>query len=376
MKVINKVCLTGGPCGGKSSSLATMKQKLESRGYNVVVVPEGATKIISSGVIPCKNVSLEEFQELVLKEQLHNEKLFEEALNYMNGDKNIIICDRGLGDQYAYLDKKAMDDMLFKYGMTQEQAYARYDCVIHLKTAADGALEHYQWNDPNSNSVGNNAARFDTPEMAIEADKKTLKAWVGHPHFRVIDNSTDFTGKVDRVMKEVFTAIGEPVPCENERKFLIKKPSKELIDSLEYVSMTHITQTYLESNGKTERRVRKRGTDINGYSYYYTEKTELGDGSRKEVERLIDAREYATYIEYESDKSLYTIEKDRYCFLYKDKYFEMDLYPFDDEYAILEIELNSMDEEVELPKLDIIKEVTFDESYHNHSIASRNSICN
>lgn len=365
-----KVCLTGGPCGGKSSSLTTLKQKLESRGYNVVIVPEGATKIISSGVIPGQNVSGYNFQKLVLEEQLHNEELFEKALEMMGGDKNILIFDRGIGDQYAYLDRKEMNDLLFKYNITQEQAYARYDCVIHLKTAADGAIEHYQWNDPNSESVGNNAARFDSPEDALEADKRTLKAWIGHPHLRVIDNSTDFTGKVNRAMKEVFTALGEPVPCENERKFLIRKPSKEEIDAIEYISMTHITQTYLKSDNKDiERRIRKRGTDINGYSYYYTEKSELGDGSRKEVERLIDAREYATYLEYEADTSLYTIEKDRYCFLYKDKYFEMDLYPFENEYAILEVELNDMNEEVELPKLDIIKEVTYDTSYRNNSLA-------
>jgi len=74
-----RVYLTGGPCGGKSSSLTTLKQKLESRGYNVVIVPEGATKIISSGVIPGQNVSGYNFQKLVLEEQLHNEELFEKA---------------------------------------------------------------------------------------------------------------------------------------------------------------------------------------------------------------------------------------------------------------------------------------------------------
>ena len=47
----------------------------------------------------------------------------------------------------------------------------------------------------------------------------------------------------------------------------------------------------------------------------------------------------------------------------------MDLYPFEDEYAILEVELNDMNEEVELPKLDIIKEVTYDTSYRNNSLA-------
>ena len=123
-------------------------------------------------------------------------------------------------------------------------------------------------------------------------------------------------------------------------------------------------------DGITERRIRKRGSDINGYSYYYTEKTEISDGTRKEVERLIDAREYATYLEYEADPVLHTIEKDRYCFMYDGRYFEMDLYPFSDEYAILEIELNDLQEEIKLPNLDIVKEVTNDLRYRNHSLAT------
>lgn len=365
------ICLTGGPCGGKSSALSAIKQKLESRGYLVVVVPEAATKIISSGVVPGVTVSGETFQKMALSEQLHNENMFSEALNLVSPQKGVLICDRGIGDQYAYIDSKTMGNLLYSQGLTKEQAFSRYDCVIHMRTAADGALEHYQWNDPNSYSEGNNAARHESPQEAIITDQKTLNGWMGHPHLRLVDNSTDFTGKIDKVMKEVFTAMGEPVPTEIERKFLIKEPSNKEIDSLGYVSKTHITQTYLKSDdGITERRIRKRGSDINGYSYYYTEKTEISDGTRKEVERLIDAREYATYLEYEADPVLHTIEKDRYCFMYDGRYFEMDLYPFSDEYAILEIELNDLQEEIKLPNLDIVKEVTNDLRYRNHSLAT------
>ena len=368
------LCLTDGPCGGKSSALSSIKQKLESRGYCVVIAPEAATKIISSGIVPGVSVSGEDFQRMVLSEQIHNEEMFKKALELIGSDKCVLICDRGIGDQYAYLDRRSMNNILAEKGLTKESAFSRYDCVVHLKTAADGALEHYQWNNPEAKSEGNNSARFESPKEAIATDRKTLNSWIGHPHLRMVDNSTDFTGKIERVMKEVFTAMGEPIPKEIERKFLIMKPSNKEIESLGCVSVTHITQTYLKSeNDDTERRVRKRGSDINGYSYYYTEKTEISEGVRKEVERLIDAREYATYLEYEADPNLHTIEKDRYCFMYYGRYFEMDLYPFDNEYAILEIELNDISEEIELPSVKIVKEVTNDKSYKNHSLAvSRN----
>ena len=84
---------------------------------------------------------------------------------------------------------------------------------------------YYQWNDPNSEDSGNNAARRESPEEARQKDSETINAWTGHPHLRVIDNSTDFSGKIKRVTEEVFSLLGEPIPTEIERKFLIKKPT-------------------------------------------------------------------------------------------------------------------------------------------------------
>lgn len=47
----------------------------------------------------------------------------------------------------------------------------------------------------------------------------------------------------------------------------------------------------------------------------------------------------------------------------------MDLYPFSDKYALLEIELNDINEPIELPPLNVIKEVTDDKNYRNSSLA-------
>ena len=71
----------------------------------------------------------------------------------------------------------------------------------------------------------------------------------------------------------------------------------------------------------------------------------------------------------EIDTSLHQILKTRYCFIYEKQYFEMDLYPFSDEYAILEIELNKIDDEIKLPPLTVLKEVTDDKSFRNYSLA-------
>jgi CYTH domain-containing protein len=55
--------------------------------------------------------------------------------------------------------------------------------------------------------------------------------------------------------------------------------------------------------------------------------------------------------------------------LHDNRYFELDIYPFNDEYAILEIELNSIDEEFNLPNLEIVKNVTWNKNYTNYNLA-------
>ena len=369
-----KCVITGGPGAGKTEIMSRLTEMLESRGYKTFVVPETPTELILNGIRPCDEISIVDFQNFVLDKQLSKEALYEEAAKYYNMDKVVVFYDRGILDACAYVDKNSVfKGMLEKRGLTFADVHSRYDAVLHLVTAADGAEKYYQWNDPTKEGVGNNAARSESPEEARIKDKKTLNSWVGHPHLRVFDNSTNFDGKVQRVVEEIFALIGEPIPKEVERKFLIKRPTEEEIEKLGYVSKTNIIQTYLKSNEKVERRIRQRGTKKDGYSFYYCEKTEVGPGERIEKEEKISQTEYITYLA-ESDTSLHQISKIRYCFIYNKRYFEMDLYPFSDEYAIVEVELNDINEKIDFPPLTFVKEVTNDTSYLNYSLAESLSL--
>ena len=44
-----KICLTGGPCGGKTTALAQLTERLTERGYKVFVVPETPTLTMEGG---------------------------------------------------------------------------------------------------------------------------------------------------------------------------------------------------------------------------------------------------------------------------------------------------------------------------------------
>ena len=364
-----KIYFTGGLGDGKSSAQSSLTQALEERGYKVLFCPETATELILNGIIPGDTISLDEFQKFVLEKQLAKEKLYDEIANYYDKEKLVILYDRGLCDQIAYMDKSLFENMLHEHNMTLSDAYSHYDCVCHLVTAAKDAADYYQWNDPSKEDCGNNAARSESPEEAIAKDEKTMQAWIGHPHFRVFDNFTNFEDKIKKVIVELCNVLGEPTPKEIERKFLIEKPSEKTIQSLGCVSKSNIIQTYLTSKNNTERRVRQRGSKKDGFTFYYTEKTDIGPGERDEVEDKITPSEYISYLS-EADTNLHQISKERYCFIFKNQYFEMDLYPFSDKYAILEIELNSINDIIELPTtLNIIKEVTNDSQYRNSSLA-------
>lgn len=363
------VCaVTGGPCGGKSEAMSTLTQALESRGYKVFVIPETPTELIPNGIVPWDKIPGDVFQELVMDKQLSKEELYYKAASYY-GDKTVIFCDRGVMDAKAYMSDEIFNKLCKDRGLTIQSIYDRYDSVLHLVTAADGAEEFYQWNDPTKEDTGNNPARSETPEQARVLDKKTLKVWVGHPHLRVFDNSTSFKEKKQRVVKEVFAELGEPVPKEIERKFLIQKPTPEMMSQFEMLSWTNIVQTYLKSNDPSvERRVRQRGTEATGYSFYYTEKTDIGLGERLEHENRIEQADYVAHLA-DADTSLHQVVKSRCCFVYENQYFELDTYLFSDEYAILEVEVNDIKDGVTLPPFTYIAEVTDDEKYRNRSLA-------
>ena len=357
---VTKIVLTGGPCAGKSSGLAIVKDRLTSLGYDVIVMNEMATEVILSGVHP-NIVGGLRFQTLLVQLQIDRDKRYENVLNQF-GDKVVILYDRGIMDGAAYLPDGWFNEVLDNIGCKPNEVLGRYNGVFHLVSAAIGAPEFY--------TKANNRARMETVEEAMKSDARTLKAWIGHPHLRVINNAgVNFEQKMNKLLGEIMSLLGEPIPLEIERKFLIKKPDIPKFVEKYNPNVTDILQTYLISEDGVERRVRQRGL-AGDYSFYYTEKKPVSNGTREERERLITFKEYLDLMT-EADTSKRQIRKRRYCFVYRDKYFEMDVYPSWKDEAILEIEVNDIAEKFEIPQdIEVIKEVTDDKSYSNFGLAS------
>ena len=81
-----------------------------------------------------------------------------------------------------------------------------FDAVFHLVTAAKGAEAAY--------TCANNQARTESVAEEAALDDRLLAAWTGHPHLRVIDNSSDFEDKMKRLIAEISFFLGEPEPLE------------------------------------------------------------------------------------------------------------------------------------------------------------------
>lgn len=362
MKQIHSFVLTGGPSGGKTSGLSIIEQELGNRGYYVLVVPETATELIPTGIRPFGNsLNNFDFQHVLLEKQLFKEKLYQNvARMYITSNDIVILHDRGIIDNKTYMTPNEFKTLLSQFGMNEVSARDRYDAVFHLVTAANGAEEFY--------TLDNNPARTETPEQARELDRKGIANWTGHPHFRVIDNSTDFKRKMSRLMSEIYSSLGVPVPIEIERKYLVAKPDLDVLSKYVDITVVDIIQTYLTSSNGKERRIRQRGQDGN-FSYYITEKQETSGIERPEVERKISEKEYLRYLS-QVDSSLTPIVKKRICFVYKAQYFELDIFNFSNEYALMEIELTDKNSVVNLPSfIKVLGEVTDNPRYRNHALA-------
>jgi len=48
---IDRICLTGGPCAGKTTALAKLNLVLTQLGFKVLLVPEAATLLMKGGAM-------------------------------------------------------------------------------------------------------------------------------------------------------------------------------------------------------------------------------------------------------------------------------------------------------------------------------------
>jgi thymidylate kinase len=129
------IVLTGGPCSGKSTSLAYLTEKLSDHGFMVFVIPETATLISTNGIDRRKmdrSTQVAAYEEANLELQLAFEETYLRAVNRIfPGRKKVILLDRGVMDIKAFISKEDFRTMLKNKGLKEVGLRDRYSGVIH-----------------------------------------------------------------------------------------------------------------------------------------------------------------------------------------------------------------------------------------------------
>ena len=120
---------------------------------------------------------------------------------------------------------------------------------------------------------------------------------------------------------------------EIERKYLIRMPKAALLRSL---PASEIEQIYLQMSDGTRERIRRR--DYGDRTVYsHTAKQRLSDLTRIEIEREITAEQYGELLKL-ADPSRSAIRKKRYLYDYDAQLFEIDVFPFWQDRALMELD--------------------------------------
>ena len=364
MKEIKRIVLTGGPCAGKTTALVRVIEHFSGLGYKVFTIPEVPTMFTQAGMnyLTDNPDFFYEGEKATLEIQLALEDKFMKMAQACKAPA-VIVCDRGTMDISAYMKPDTWQEITKAVGTSTPQLRGRYDAVLHLVSAADGAEQFYT---TSNNASHNESADEEGLRIARMLDKKVIEAWTGHPHLRVINNNVDFDRKLNRVLKEISNVLELPQPIEEERKYIVELVG-EMPDSIE----SEITQTYLVAEPGSEVRLRRRGWD-GKYVNVHTNKKKVSGSEEIVTERQVSNALYESLLQ-QADPYRQTIRKLRKSFIWKGQFFELDTYHGHLEgLVILETKGIANHEDVKFPPfLKVIKDITGDMEYYNYNLALR-----
>lgn len=182
-----KVAITGGPSGGKTTLIETLKKEF---GSQIKVVPEAAS-ILYSGGFPRKKSTL---ARIATQRAIYYTQRELEAIAIGESEKSILVFDRGSLDSIAYWPNDE-DDFFTNIHSTKAEELARYDWVMHLDTASN---ENYDLSNP---------IRTETHTEALLLNEKIKMAWNGHPRRITIASDGDFLAKITKSIQVIKSIV-------------------------------------------------------------------------------------------------------------------------------------------------------------------------
>lgn len=323
---VYKLVLTGGPCGGKTTGQAKLATFFESIGWKVFRVPETATVLMSGGIAfgELNEKQVFDFQENLVKTMIALEDTYF-TMAAKSEQNCLVICDRGLMDASAFIAHDKWLELLTKLRLREEQiCEGRYDHVVHMVSAANGAEDFY--------TVEDNSARFEGIELARERDRKAMEAWHEHPYVDIVDNRTDFENKlkhlIDVVVKRIGNLdIGDRFKANSRKvKFCVKGPLPPDSSFPKFTDF-EVVHHYLQQTNKkagAQSRLRKRGRE-GRWTFTCTVRRPEKKGQVIEVKTPLSRKDYE-YLLTHADRRHLPVYKTRRCFLYNNQQYQLDIY--------------------------------------------------
>jgi len=195
MNEITKIVITGGPCAGKTSIIAMLKEEF---GDEIITVPEAATLLLAGGFpVPGQHVDWsDEWQYAFQKSVLNLCKSLEQTYALMARRKNagILVCDNGLPSGAAYMPG-GLAEFIQMFDIDLPQELKNYQAVIHLETIALAHPERY--------GKHNNSSRYTTLEHAIDLDLLIKEIWEDHEKRFIIPSGWKLEDKYHKVREVV-----------------------------------------------------------------------------------------------------------------------------------------------------------------------------
>ena len=213
------VCVTGGPCAGKSSVIAKIMSLARTHDIQVYYQPDVNNTVRNGGfTLPLSQMTDTQkisYVSVLIKLQMKLENIFF-SLAQTSQKKALILVERGTLDYKPLLSKELWQGLLDENGWKEVSlSNTRYHMVIHLETAARGAAEIFnKWNDG-----------VWTISSAMEMDLQLKEVWKNHHHFRALRNMKglrDFENKVDESVKDILTFVNPSSYRQHKRKFLVE----------------------------------------------------------------------------------------------------------------------------------------------------------
>ena len=308
-----KIALTGGPSGGKTMILEKIKEYVrENTDYNLIIVPETATELSNNIIRPQDVLNAYDFQNTVFKRQYFKECEVDDVLKYNDKKKNIIVYDRGIIDNKAYLNQELFDMLLSSYDKKELELLSNYDLVIYLES-----VSHYD----NIEYGFNNKARYEDKKSAAQLDNKTVEAWLGHNNLKVVRARENKQDKIDDVIKIIDDEIND-IRKEKIENYELDNESDLSIYDDNNSKLINETDYYLENiDNKGYKYILTKRSYKNSSSYIFKtvkynldEKTTINEKNISEKEFLRIACKYGV---------ISIIEKEVLSFYYDRRKFDV-----------------------------------------------------